>query len=75
MDAGFIAFLEHLTLTRPQGLEEEDLVDLVNDLLAIEPGDSINLQDLLLSIVLPLAKEHQITNDDMIKRVLVLLDQ
>jgi len=56
-------------------LEEKDLVDLVNDLLAIEPGDSINLQDLLLSIVLPLAKEHQITNDDMIKRVLVLLDQ
>jgi len=74
-DAGFIAFLEHLTLARPQGLEEKDLVDLVNDLLAIEPGGSINLQDVLLSIILPLAKEHQVTNDDMIKRILVLSDR
>jgi len=74
-DAGFIAFLEHLTLARPQGLEEKDLIDLVNDLLAIEPGGSINVKDVLLSIVLPLAKEHQVTNDDMIKRVLVLSDR
>jgi len=73
-DAGFIAFLEHLTLARPQGLEEKDLVDLVNDLLAIEPGGSINLEDVLLRIVLPLAKDHQVTNDDMIKRILVLSD-
>jgi len=73
-DAGFIAFLEYLTFARLQGLEEKDLVDLVNDLLAIEPGGSINLHDVLLHIVLPLAKEHQVTNDDMIKRILVLSD-
>ena len=73
-DAGFVAFLEHLTFARLQGLEGKDLIDLVNDVLAIEPGGSINLEDVLLHIVLPLAKERLVANEDMIKRIVVLSD-
>ncbi|KAJ3562675.1 hypothetical protein NP233_g9432 [Leucocoprinus birnbaumii] len=71
-DSGFITLSETPTFVRLEGMRESVcLSDLVNDVLSLKVGGNPDLQAVFSRVLLPLAKEHNVPNKDMIKRVYI----
>lgn len=73
-NAGFITFSGTPQFIRLRNMEEAGLASLVNTMSTADWGDNTNLQAVFLNLLLPLAKQHNVPKEDMIKRIFVFSD-
>lgn len=73
-NAGFITFSENPEFVRLDNLEETSLGDLVNKMVVANWSMNTDFQAVFLKLLLPLAKQHKIANEDMVKRLFVFSD-
>ncbi len=73
-DAGFISFSERPEFVRLKNLGEVNLSHLVNSVITTHWGMTTDFQAVFLKLLLPLAKQHNIAKEDMVKRLFVFSD-
>ncbi|KAF9453719.1 hypothetical protein P691DRAFT_799651 [Macrolepiota fuliginosa MF-IS2] len=73
-NAGFITFSANPQFVRLENLEETSLDQIVATMVKAPWGMNTNFQAVFLKLLLPLAKQHNIAKDDMVKRIFVFSD-
>jgi len=73
-NGGFITFSSHPEFVRLGNVEEASLGELVNKMVTADWNMNTDFQAVFLKLLLPLAKQHNIAKEDMVKRLFVFSD-
>lgn len=73
-NAGFVTFSRNPEFIRLENLEGRSLDEIVAETVSSPWGGNTDFQAVFLKLLLPLAKQHNIAKEDMVKRLFVFSD-
>jgi hypothetical protein len=74
-NSGFITFSATPEFVHLNLLEQMNFSSMVKEITQTQSGSNVDLQTVFLNILLPLAKENNVTKENMVKRIIVFSDK